>query len=55
MEATTLETYSSDVCNRYIGDYPPKVNTVPRNYVHLENLSGQLWYCPNTKQLKTSK
>ncbi|KAL4366632.1 hypothetical protein GQ457_05G026870 [Hibiscus cannabinus] len=28
MEATALETDSSDVCNRCVGDCPPKVNMV---------------------------
>ncbi|KAL4296738.1 hypothetical protein GQ457_12G000810 [Hibiscus cannabinus] len=28
MEATALETYSPDVCNRCVGDCPPKANTV---------------------------
>ncbi|KAL4318235.1 hypothetical protein GQ457_18G010280 [Hibiscus cannabinus] len=28
MEATALETDSPDMCNRCVGDCPPKVNTV---------------------------
>ncbi|KAL4295405.1 hypothetical protein GQ457_12G018380 [Hibiscus cannabinus] len=34
MEATTLETDSPDMCNRCVGECPPKVNTVASNSVH---------------------
>ncbi|KAL4295329.1 hypothetical protein GQ457_12G018570 [Hibiscus cannabinus] len=54
MEATALEIYLSDVCNRCVGDCPPKFNTFALRILCTPKAwSRQRRYYSNTKNSKS--